>query len=132
MTSWVASTPRANSSKAVGTWSPTTVWKEAPTFSARRRSPATAPTGAPARPSPRSTCTANSSADSVRSAMRAARRSTVSLSGPPVSATTTRSRVSQMSVICWSVRYRCRATSTWSASHSSAISRSAVRLRGWK
>ena len=31
--------------------------------------------------------------------MRAARRSTVSLSGPPVSATTTRSRVSQMSVI---------------------------------
>ena len=48
---------------AVGTSSsPTTVWKLAPTSSARRRSPATAPTGAPASPSPRSTCTANRSA----------------------------------------------------------------------
>ena len=84
-TSWVASTPRANSSRAVGTWSPTTVWNEAPTSSASRRSPASAPTGAPARPSPRSTCTANSSAEPDRSAMRAARRRTVSLSGPPVS-----------------------------------------------
>ncbi len=103
-TSWVASTPRAKSSSAAGTSSPTTVWKDAPTSSASLRSPASAPTGAPTRPSPRSTCTANSSAEPERLAMRAARRSTVSLSGPPVRATTTRSRVSQMSVTRWSVR----------------------------
>ena len=56
------------------------------------------PTGAPASPSPRSTCTASRSAAPERLAIRAARRSTVSLSLPPVSATTTRSRVSQVSV----------------------------------
>ena len=66
--------------------------------------PGSAPTGAPTRPSPRNTCTANSSAEPERLAMRAARRSTVSLSGPPVIATTTRSRVSHTSVTRWSVR----------------------------
>ena len=40
----------------------------------------------------------------ARLAMRVARRSTVSLSGPPVSATTTRSRFSHTSVMCLSAR----------------------------
>ena len=47
---------------------------------------------------------------------------------PPVTATTTRSRASQVSVILLSARYFSSAASTWSASHSSASSRSAVRL----
>ncbi len=64
--------------------------------------------------------------------MRAARRSTVSLSRSPVRATTTRSLVSHTSLIRLSVRYRCSATSTSSATQSRASSRSAVRLPGWK
>ena len=60
--------------------------------------------------------------------MRDARRTRVSDSGPPVTATTTRSRASQVSVIWFSSRYFSSAASTWSASHSSASSRSAVRL----
>ena len=65
-TSWVAFAPRAKSSSAVVTasapLSPTTVWNDAPTSSARRRSVAVAVTDAPASPSPRSTCTAIRSA----------------------------------------------------------------------
>ena len=64
----------------------------------------------------------------ARAAIRAARRISVSPSGPPVSATTTRSRVSQVSSMLVLVRYRCSPSSTLSASHSSASSRSAVRL----
>ena len=60
--------------------------------------------------------------------MRKALRTNVSDSSPPVTATTTRSRASQVSLISWSARYFASAASTWSASHSSASSRSAVRL----
>ena len=55
---------------------PTTVWKLAPTSSARRRSFGMAAAGAPTRPSPRSTWTASRSAAPERLAIRAARRST--------------------------------------------------------
>ena len=81
----------------------------------------------PDSPSPRTTCTTISSAldfDAIRDALR----TRVSDSGPPVTATTTRSRASQVSVILFSARYFSSAASTWSASHSSASSRSAVRL----
>ena len=81
----------------------------------------------PASPSPRTTCTTISSALDF-DAIRDARRTSVSDSGPPVTATTTRSRASQVSVILFSARYFASAASTWSASHSSASSRSAVRL----
>ena len=104
-TSCVALAPRAKSSSAVGTSSPpTTVWKLAPTSSASRRSFGIAAAGAPTSPSPRSTWTASRSAAPERLAIRAARRSTVSLSLSPVSATTTRSRVSQTSCTFCSVR----------------------------
>ena len=48
--------------------------------------------------------------------------------GPPVSATTTRSRASQVPWMSCAARYRCRPSSTLSASQSRASSRSAVRL----
>ena len=51
---------------------------------------------APVSPSERATCTASRSPPADRAAIRAARRISVSPSGPPVSATTTRSRVSQV------------------------------------
>ncbi len=102
-TSWVALTPLAKSSSAVGTSSPTTVCQEAPTSSASRRNRPTVPDGTPARPSPRSTCSTSRSAP-ARLAIRLARRISVSLSGPPVIAATTRSRVSQVSVIRFSAR----------------------------
>ena len=66
----------------------------------------------------------------LRVAIRAARRISVSPSGPPVSPTTIRSRVSQVPVMPCCSRYRCIPSSTWSASQSSASSRSAVRLPG--
>ena len=98
-TSWVAFAVRANSSSVAGTSSPTTVWNDASTSSARRRSSGPADPAGPvaARPSPRSTCTQSRSAEPLRRAIRAARRRTVALSGPPVTATTTRSRASQTS-----------------------------------
>ena len=81
----------------------------------------------PASPSPRTTCTTISSALDL-DAMRNALRTSVSDSGPPVTATTTRSRASQVAVMSFSSRYFASAASTWSASHNSASSRSAVRL----
>ena len=95
-TNWVAFTARAKSSSAAGTSSPTTVWNDAPTSSARRRSstPVLPGSRGPVSPSLRRTCTHSRSADPARRAMRAARRMTVALSGPPVTATTTRSRAS--------------------------------------
>ena len=99
-TSWVALAPRAKSSSAVGTSSPpTTVWKLAPTSSASRRS--FGMRRRPGRRPARRRAARARRADRprpTRLAIRAARRSTVSLSGSPVSATTTRSRVSQTSV----------------------------------
>ena len=85
----------------------------------------------PANPSPRTTCTTSSSALDF-DATRDARRINVSDSGPPVTATTTRSRVSQVSVMLFSVRYLTSAVSTWSASHNKANSLSAVRFPGRK
>ena len=100
-TNWVAFAARAKSSSAAGTSSPTTVWNDAPTSSARRRSstPVLPGSPGPVSPSLRRTSTHSRSADPARRAMRAARRMTVALSGPPVTATTTRSRASQTSEI---------------------------------
>lgn len=131
ITSWVALAERANSSRVLGTSSPTTLCTLAPMSAASRRTLVMVAADAPASPSPRTTCTTINSA-LEREAMRPARRTRVSDSTPPVTATTTRSRVSQVSVIWFSVRYLASAVSTWSASHSSASSRSAVRLPGRK
>ena len=102
-TSCVAFTPRAKSSSAPGTSSPITVWNVAPRFFASLRICATACGDAPASPSPRRMCSTSSSAP-ARTATRLARRTSVSVSGPPVTATTTRSRASHVSVICCSAR----------------------------
>ena len=83
---------------------------------------------APVRPSEARTCTASRAPLPERCATREARRISVSPSGPPVSATTTRSRASQTWSMWCSALYRRSPSSTRSASHSSASSRSAVRL----
>ncbi len=127
ITSCVAFISRANSSRAVGTSSPTTVCSEASRLVANSRILAIRDSDRPARPSPRTTWTTMSSAVDF-DAIRDARRTNVSDSGPPVTATTTRSRASHMSVILFSARYFASAVSTWSASHSSASSLSAVRF----
>ena len=102
-TSWVALTPWAKSSSAVGMSSPTTVWKLAPIPSASVRQRASAAGWALAKPSPRRMCSTSSSAP-MRAAIRRARRTSVSLSGPPVIATTSRSLISQTSVTSCSLR----------------------------
>ena len=127
ITSWVAFSSRAKSSRALGTSSPTTVCRVAPRLTASSRTLPICGADTPESPSPRTTCTTISSALDF-DAMRDALRTRVSDSGPPVTATTTRSRASQVSVIWFSSRYFSSAASTWSASHSSASSRSAVRL----
>ena len=131
ITSWVALSSRAKSSSAVETSSPTTVCTEASRLVASSRILAIRPSDSPASPSPRTTWTTISSAVDF-DAIRDARRSNVSDSGPPVIATTTRSRASHMSVILLSARYFASAVSTWSATHSSANSLSAVRFPGRK
>ncbi|PQM48859.1 hypothetical protein C1Y40_00919 [Mycobacterium talmoniae] len=112
ITSWVALVCRAKSSRAVGTSSPTTMCSDAPRLVASSR---TLPIrGAESRVRPplsRRTCTTISSADDFV-AIRDARRTNVSDSGPPVTATTTRSRASHVSVIRLSARYFARAAST--------------------
>ncbi len=127
ITSWVAFISRAKSSNAFGRSSPTTVCTVAPRLAASSRTLPICGADTPERPSPRTTCTIISSALDF-DAMRDARRTKVSDSGPPVTATTTRSRASQVAVILLSARYFARAASTWSASHSRASSRSAVRF----
>ena len=67
-----------------------------------------------------------------RPAMRAARRTSCSPPGAPVTATTTRSRVSHGSAMPWASMYAWRSSSTRSATHSRASSRSAARLPGRK
>ncbi len=126
-TNWVAFVSRAKSSSAHDTSSPTTVCTVAPMLPASSRTLPISRGNSPDNPSPRTTCTTISCALDF-DAMREARRTNVSDSGPPVTATTTRSRASQVSVIFLSARYFANAESTWSASHSSAISRSAVKL----
>ncbi len=127
ITSWVAFISRANSSRAAGTSSPTMVCSDASRLLASSRILAIRDSDRPASPSPRMTCTTISSALDF-DAMRDARRTNVSDSGPPVTATTTRSRASHVSVILFSARYLASAVSTWSASHSSTSSLSAVRF----
>ena len=125
-TSWVALTPRAKSNRVERTSSPATTCTPAPMLAAISRTCGMW-SRAVASPSPRTTCTTTRSAED-REAMRLARRTSASDSGPPVTATTTRSRASQVSVIRSASRYRDNASSTRSASHSSASSRRAVRL----
>ena len=127
-TIWVALTARAKSSSARGTSAPTTWWYEPPRLSTSTRWRDSRAGSAPTRPSLRATCTASSAAPRLRSAIRAARRIRVSPSGPPVRATTTRSRVSHVASMPWSVRYAPSWASTLSASQSSASSRRAVRF----
>ena len=127
-TSWVAFISRAKSSSAVGTSSPTTVCRVAPRLAASSRTLAHL-RGRDTRPGRRRARRARPSArrwTSTRSEMPGAPGSPTP--APPVTATTTRSRASQVSVILLSARYFSNAASTWSASHSSASSRSAVRL----
>ncbi len=111
MTSCVALAPRAKSRRVAGTSSPTTLCMLAPSAAARRRTAPICGAETPASPSPRTTCsTINSALDLA--AMRRARRTRVSDSGPPVTATTTRSRASQVSVMWCAERYFARAAST--------------------
>ena len=110
-TSWVAFISRAKSSSAVGTSSPTTVCTVAPRLVASSRTLPICGPDTPDSPSPRTTCTTISSAldfDAIRNALR----TNVSDSGPPVTATTTRSRASQVSVMFLSARYFSSAAST--------------------
>ncbi|PSK62073.1 hypothetical protein B0E53_06019 [Micromonospora sp. MH33] len=101
-TSWVALTPRAKSSSAAGMSVPSTWWYVPPRLSTNTRCRASWAGSAPASPSLRATCTASRSAPLLRAAIRAALRTSVSPSGPPVSATTTRSRASQVAEMpCW-------------------------------
>ncbi len=127
MTNWVALISRAKSSSALGTSSPTTVWTVAPRLVASSRTFPIWGAETPERPSPRTTWTTISSALDFE-AIRDARRTNVSDSGPPVTATATRSRASQVAVILLSARYFASAASTWSASQRSASSLSAVRF----
>ena len=98
MTTCEALTPRATSRMASAGSAPVTVCHEPPSSSVRRRSAASPGSGGPLSPSARATCTASSSPPAPREAIRAPRRSSVSPSGPPDSATTTRSRVGQRRV----------------------------------
>ena len=100
----VAFTPRAKSTTALGTSSPTTVWNVPPSDSTSARCSAIRAGGALGSPSVASTCTARSSEPAARWAIRAPRRSSVSPSGPPVTATTTRSRAGHGDSIRWSRR----------------------------
>ena len=100
----VALTPRAKSTTALGTSSPTTVWNVPPRDSTSRRCSAIVPGATLGSPSVASTCTASRSEPAARWAMRAPRRSSVSPSGPPVTATTTRSRAGHGASMRWSRR----------------------------
>lgn len=111
MTSWVALFCRAKSRRVAGTSSPTTVCTVAPTLFARSRTFPICGADTPASPSPRTRWTIISSALDFEAILEA-RRTSVSDSGPPVTATTTRSRASQVAVILFSVRYFTRAAST--------------------
>ena len=103
-TIWVAFSARAKSSSATATSSPTTWCQVPPIDSVRRRWRPTSPGSTRARPSLRTTCTARRSEPVVRAVIRTARRSSVSPSGPPGSATTMRSRASHGWSIPWAAR----------------------------
>ena len=125
---WVALTDRANSSTVPATSSPTMSCRLPPRFSASRRCRSISVAEVPTVASDRTTCTAISVRPATRPAIRAPRRSRVLPSGPPVSATTIRSRAAQVPLMPCCARYRSRPSSTRSATQSSASSRRAVRL----
>ena len=103
-TSCVASDALAKSTSAFGMSSPTTWWNVPPSCSRRARCRSRA-SGCRARsPSGLVTWTPRRSPPELRAAIRAPRRSSVSPSGPPVSATTTRSRASHLPVMPCSAR----------------------------
>jgi len=99
-----AFTPRAKASIASARSSPVTVWNSPPISSVSRLSSASWLSGVVTRPSVRATYTPSNCPPARRDAIRAPRRSSVSPSGPPDSATTTRSRVGQFEVMPWSRR----------------------------
>jgi hypothetical protein len=123
----VAFSARANSIRAVATSLPVTSRYAPPSSSSSRRCSITRSVDRVDSPVSDWTCTPNSS-PWARCAMRAARRMSWLLPGAPVMATTTRSRVSQGWLMPCRARYSSSATSTWSATHSRASSRRAVRL----
>ena len=130
-TIWVALTPRAKSRSAVGDVV-TDDGVEGAAERLRRAAAARRVVGGRGRPARRCGRRAapSSSPPAPRSAMRAPRRMQRSRpSGPPVRATTTRSRAGQGSGDAVLGRGSAQgASSTRSATHSSASSRSAVRL----
>ena len=95
----VALVPAAKSTTAAETSSPTTEWKVPPTEATSSWARSSRRSSALCRPSVAITCTASSSAPAARWASRAPRRISVSLSGPPVTATTMRSLAGQVSWI---------------------------------
>ena len=107
-TIWVALTPRAKSSSAAGTSSPTTWWKVPPRSSTRVRWAREVLRGRRRR-ARRCGRRGRRAARRLPSAgaIRAARRIRVSPSGPPVSATTIRSRASQCRSMSVLGRYCC-------------------------
>lgn len=104
MTIWVAFTSRARSSTPSAVSSPVTAWNVPPSSSTRACWQDRSLGDAVASPSARCTCTARNSPPAPRDAIRLARRMSVSPSGPPDRATSTRSRVLQGSWMPWSVR----------------------------
>ena len=127
-TIWVAFSARATSIRATATSEATTSRNSPPSSSSRRRW-AWPPVRPPPIDRPLSAVTwTPMSSPWVRWAMRAARRIRCSVPGAPVTATMTRSRSSQVSVIPWRSRYSSRASSTRSATQSRASSRSAPRF----
>ncbi len=91
----VALAPVAKSTTAAETSSPTTEWKVPPSEATSCWARPIRRSSALRRPSVAITCTASSSAPAARWASRAPRRIRVSLSAPPVTATTMRSLAGQ-------------------------------------
>jgi hypothetical protein len=104
ITSWLAFCPRAKLTRVSVTSSPTSWWNVPPSCSVSADCAASEPGSASRRPVCADTCTASSSPPADLAAIRAPRRSRVSPSGPPVRATTTRSRASQGASIACSLR----------------------------
>lgn len=101
---WVPLLPRAKSSTARAMSSPTTRWKLPPRLSVRSRCRSISAAAAPTVPSERTMCTATRSRPEPRPVIRAPLRSSNGPAGPPVRATTIRSRAAQVPVIPWSLR----------------------------
>ena len=101
---WVPLTDRANSSTVAAMSSPTMSCRLPPRFSASRRCRSISVAEVAAVPSDLTTWTPISDRPATRPAIRAPRRSSIAPSGPPVSATTIRSRAAQVPVMPCSAR----------------------------